>query len=137
MTYLQLKNVVKGLLTGDNMLTKDDDVVISLLGMAFNHIAMKAESLHLLTIDKDVDILRLGVGGYVTRTPYLPVVDSDVLDIDPDLCYAAARMIASYVSKQGGQYHKREAEEIITMYNGKVYTLLESINIDGGLEDDF
>jgi len=127
MTYLQLKNTVKGLLVGDLMLPKEDEVVVALLGMAYNHIGMHAQALHLLTLDKDSEILRIGVDEYMTRKPDLPNTDDSMLDIDDELGYVAARLIASYVSKEKAGMHYAAATEMIRDYNGKVYEILDSI----------
>ena len=130
MTFKFLKDVTTGLLTGDNVLPKQDDVVIGLLGYAYNQIATRAEALHLLTLSNTADILRLAPGDYYTRTPELPEKDTDILDIDDKLVYVAARFIASYVSKSKGEIHLREAKRLILDYNSKVYEILETMELN-------
>jgi len=137
MTFGALKYTVTGLLINDNILPKNDDVVISLLDMAHHHIANKAEALHLLTLNKDENILRLSRGDYLTRIPRLPkttadtVPDTAVLDLDHELCFASARLIASYVckDKQTSMFHVREANVIIDDYNSKVNELLAELDL--------
>ncbi len=130
MKYKVLQNVTTGLLTGDVLLPNDEDVMLGLLEMAFSELANKAEALHLMTLDKNSDFNRMAQGDYLMRTPELPKSGSDVLDIDHELCFALARIIASYVSREKGGIHKSEAIKLINDYNGKVYELLETVSID-------
>ncbi len=130
MTYGMLKNVATGLLLGDKVLTNNDEVLISLLAMAFNEIAMHANSLHLMTLNRAGETARLAQGDYVIRTPQLPTVDTDELDIDNELGFVAARFIASYISQNNKEYHMHNAKIMIKDYNEKVAELLESFTID-------
>jgi len=125
MTYKQLKDITTGLLVGDNVLPKDDAVIKGLLGYAFNIIATRAEALHLLTKNPDLDILRLAPGDYFTRTPNLPDDEDSELDIDDELVYVAAEIIASILSKNNKAQHERAIDRLIIDYNSKVYELLE------------
>ena len=60
MTYGNLKLLVTGLLIGDNVLPKDDNVIKQLLEYSFSMVSDTAEALHLLTLNKDEeDIQRL------------------------------------------------------------------------------
>jgi len=130
MTYGVLKNLVTGLLMGDNVIPKDDEVIKALLSYAFNMVSNKAEALHLLTLNKNDDILRMGTGDYLVRTPELPVLDSDELDIDHELGFAAARYMAAMISKEKAIIHQQYGDDEILKYNGKVYQILEKIRID-------
>lgn len=129
MTYRALKYVTEGLLTGDNKLPKEDDVMKALLGMAYNTIANKCQVLNLMTLDKSADILRIGKSSYMIRKPELPIGETDELDIDDDLCYVAASLIASYVSKDKFQVHESRAVNGIRDYNAKVQEILESLKL--------
>jgi hypothetical protein len=115
MTYIMLKNVTKGLLVGDNVLPKDPNVVLAQLAMAYNYIANKCPVMSLMTLDNTEDILRLGSGSYKVRVPDLPESDDDELDIDDDLGYAAANLMASYISKRNKQWLLGEAERLINI----------------------
>lgn len=130
MTYIELKNLTSGLLIGDNVLPKDDDVFKSLLSYAFNIISNKAEALRLLTMNSTEDIIRLGPGEYLVRKPNLPTLDTDELDIDHELGFAAARYIASMISKDKIAIHQQYGDDEILKYNGKVYQILEKIKIE-------
>ena len=130
MTYGQLKNLVSGLLIGDNVIPKDDAVFKQLLSYAFNMISNKAEALRLMTINSTEDIIRLGPGEYLIRTPKLPETESEELDIDHELGFAAARYIASMISKDKIQIHQQYGDDEILKYNGKVYQILEKVKIE-------
>ena len=67
--------------------------------------------------------------------PILPEDDSDELDIDDELCFAAARFMCSFVSREKGGIHVNEAQHLIRMYNQKVQTFFENIDQDGDLVD--
>ena len=99
MTYGQLKSLTSGLLIGDNNIPKDDAIFKSLLSYAFNMISNKAEALRLMTMNSTEDIIRLGPGEYLIRTPKIPESDTEELDIDHELGFVAARYIASMISK--------------------------------------
>lgn len=127
MTYGLLKNVVKGLMVGDNNPPSDNDIYLGLLAYAFNMIGNKAESFHLLTLNRKQDLLRMASGDYFMRVPELPVLDTDELDIDNELGFVAARYICSMISDRKSQMHIDKAEELIRDYNGKVYQIFDSI----------
>jgi len=130
MTYKQLKSMCKGLLVGDNSLPQDQDEMLGLVELAFYDIATNSLALRLLTLDKNTNILRMAQGNYLTRFPILPSEESDVLDIDHELCYAAARLIASYVSKNKPKVHFVEAKKIINDYNAKVTEIEQTVSVD-------
>lgn len=130
MTYGQLKSLTSGLLIGDNNLPKDDAIIKSLLSYAFNMISNKAEALRLMTMNSTEDIIRLGPGEYLVRTPKIPESDSEELDIDNELGFVAARYIASMISKEKIAIHQQYGDDEILKYNGKVYQILEKIKIE-------
>lgn len=130
MTYGQLKSLTSGLLIGDNNLPKDDAIVKSLLSYAFNMISNKAEALRLMTMSSTEDIIRLGPGEYLVRTPKMPESDAEELDIDHELGFVAARYIASIISKEKIAIHQQYGDDEILKYNGKVYQILEKVKIE-------
>jgi hypothetical protein len=129
MTYRVLKHVTRGLLTGDNALPSENDIILGLLAYAYQLIANKAEALHLLTTNKDSEMIRFGNGDYYLRVPRLPNDEDELLDIDDELGFAAARYIASFISKDKAAIHVASAEEIIRLYNSKVYEVLETLPV--------
>lgn len=130
MTYGGLKSLVTGLLIGDNVIPKDDAVMKSLLSYAFDMIANKAEALRLMTMNSTEDIIRLGPGEYLVRAPNIPEIDTDELDIDHELCFVAARYIAAMLSKEKIKIHQDYGDDGILRYNGKVYQILEKVEIE-------
>ena len=130
MTYGGLKSLVAGLLIGDNNMPKDDVIFKSLLSYAFDMIANKAEALRLLTMTSTEDIVRLGPGEYLVRTPIMPNNDSDELDIDHELGFVAARYIAAMLSKEKIKIHQQYGDDGILRYNGKVYQILEKVELE-------
>ena len=130
MTYGGLKSLVTGLLIGDNVIPKDDAVMKSLLSYAFDMIANKAEALRLITMNSTEEIVRLGPGEYLVRKPNLPTLDTDELDIDHELCFVAARYIAAMLSKEKIKIHQDYGDDGILRYNGKVYQILEKVEIE-------
>lgn len=140
MTYQVLKSITAGLLTGDNKLTTEADVLLGMVSYALTTVATKADSLHLMTLDTSGDILRLGHGDYVIRRPQLPVFDADELDIDDELGYAVARLLAGMVSKEKGGIHNGAAERIILDYNAKVYEIIDQMQQEAllaGITDQY
>ena len=130
MKYKELKVLVSALLVGDNRITSNEAELKSLLMLAFNDIASRAQSLRLMTKSMNKEVLRGSVGDYLTRYPELPENDESELDMDKDLCFAAARFIASYVSKNKPAVHVEEGEKMIRLFNGKVNSMIESIKVD-------
>ena len=130
MTYRALKYVATGLLTGDNKLPKEEDVLKALLGMALNYISNKCTVLNLMTLDKSGSIYRIGTGKHMQRRPDMPKDDDSELDIDDDLGYVAASLIASYVSEAKVALHQTRADTAIRDYNAKVTEILESIRVE-------
>ena len=136
MTYSNLKYLVKALLVGDNVLTKDNNEVLVLLSYAYDKIANEADALKLFTaVTEDKQIIRQGPGSLFVRMPNLPEEDSDELDIDDELCYAAARFMCSFVSREKGGIHVKEAQSLIRTYNHKVQVFFENMDQYGDLED--
>ena len=136
MTYKELKAVIKGLLSSDFPLPEDDLAVKALLGMAYSYIADKCQVLNLQTEDKSAMIQRLGRGKHMVRVPELPEKDASELDIGHELGYAAASLIASYISEKKVAIHQGRADDIIRSYNAKVDEFLESLEELQGLAND-
>ena len=134
MTYKELKVLTKGLLSSDFPLPEDEDAVKALLGMAYSYIADKCQVLNLQTMDKGAVIQRLGRGKHMVRVPELPEMDSSDLDIGHELGYAAASLMASYVSEKKVAIHQSRADDIIRSYNAKVDEFLESLEELNGEE---
>lgn len=134
MIYRELKTLTKGLLSSDFPLPEDDLSVKALLGMAYSYIADKCQVLNLQTEDKSAMIQRLGRGKKLIRVPELPEEDSSELDIDHELGYAAASLVASYVSEKKVAIHQGRADDIIRSYNAKVDEFLESYDETTGSE---
>lgn len=131
MTLKRLKSIVSGLLTGDNVMPSDKDVILGLLGMAFSEVSTHANSLRLITIGKSSAVARLASEpDYHYRYPVMPESDEDELDIDEELSYPVARFVASYVSDKKMLMHKSEAMRLIREYNSKVAELLTAIYKD-------
>ena len=130
MTYKRLQTLVTGLLTGDVVLPSDADVTLSLLEMAMSEVATQAEAMHLMTLNRMNKVTRLSMGQYVVRTPELPSSENAELDIDHELCFPLARIIASYISLNKMEIHVREAKRLITDYNVKVYEILETLQLN-------
>lgn len=126
MTYKELKILTKGLLSSDFPLPENNDSVKALLGMAYSYIADKAQVLNLQTEDKSAMIQRLGRGKFLVRMPELPELDEDELDIGHELGYAAASLVASYVSEKKVAIHQARADDWIRSYNAKVDEFIES-----------
>jgi hypothetical protein len=128
MTYKEFKTLTKALLIGDVNLTSDDAEIMMLLEYAFQRIADEADALKLLTEpNPDEQIIRNGPGLLYIRMPKLPEFEDDELDLDNELCFAAARFVCSFVSKDKISLHITEASNIIRSYNQKVQSFLESL----------
>lgn len=136
MQYKRLLALTKGLLTGDNTLPTDGDTLEGLLSYAFYQVAVKAQSMHLMTLHRKNGIIRLGEGDYLLRTPDIPEALTDDLDIDEELCYPTARYLASFVSKDKSTIHILEAERLINDYNGKVYEIMDAIKVNEKVLDE-
>lgn len=136
MTYRAFKYVATGLLTGDTKLPKEEDILKALLGMAYNYISNKCTVLNLMTLDKSADIHRLGAGKHMLRKPNVPDSDDTELDIDDDLGYVAASLVASYVSAEKVSIHQTRADTAIRDYNAKVTEIIESLALqEDGIYD--
>ena len=141
MTYGMLKSLTAGLLTGDNVLPTDPDVMQSLVGYSLTTVATQADSLHLMTLSTTANVLRLAQGDYLIRVPLVPEDDVDVMDIDEELAPAVARYIASYLSRDKGGIHVNAAKRIILDYNSKTYEIIDQMELEaieeGVLEIDY
>lgn len=126
MTYADLKTLTKALLTSDFPLPDTEAATKALLSMAYNYLVDKCQVLNLQTKDKSETIQRLGRGDFLVRKPDLPKSDKDELDIDEELCYAVASLLASYLSDKKVAIHQARADEIIRSYNAKVDEFIES-----------
>ena len=130
MTYGTLKSLTSGLLTGDNVLPKDEAALQGLVQYALTTVAMQADSLHLMTLSTTADVLRLAQGDYLIRMPVAPVFDEDLIDIDEELTFAIARYIASFVSRDKGGIHVQAANRIILDYNAKTYEITDQMQVE-------
>jgi len=119
LTYSTLQKLTTGFLTGDNVLPSDPEVTLVLLQNALVATAMKANSLHLMTLSTTANVLRLADGDYLIRMPELPTADTDTIDIDEELTFAVARFMASYISRDKGGIHVQAANRTILDYNAK------------------
>jgi len=136
MTLTRLNETTNGLLTADNTLTEDPEAVLGLLEMAFSDVIAHADALHLMTLNRTGNIFRLAQGKYVVRMPELPTTDEDELDLDNELCFAVARLMASYMSEKKSSVHCTEAKRLIRNYDSKVFEILEALKGQGGGTSD-
>jgi hypothetical protein len=128
MTYRDFKHLVEALLIGDVTLTENDEEILVLLRYAYERIANEADALKLFTTENpNEQIVRNGPGKLFVRMPKVPEFEDDELDIDEELCFAAARFICSFVSTAKVDLHLREASKIINSYNQKVQTFFETL----------
>ena len=130
MTYSMFKSITTGLLTGDNVIPKDVEVLSGLVQYALTTVAMQADSLHLMTLSTTADVLRLAQGDYLIRTPVSPALDTDLMDIDEELVFAVSRYLASYLSKEKGGIHVNAADRIIKDYNAKTYEIQDQMRLE-------
>ncbi len=136
MTYGNLKSLVSALLIGDSTLTVKEEEVLVLLDYAYDRIANETDAMKLFTEDPvGLKILRQGPGRQYVRRPFLPENDEDILDIDHELSFVAARFMASFVSREKMAFHEGEAQKLIRLYNAKVATYFETLEQYGGLEE--
>ncbi len=133
MTYQFLRNITSGLLIGDTKLP-DNEVLAGLVAYALTTVATTADSLHLMTLSTEADVLRLAQGDYLIRRPVPPVFLEDTIDMDEELCFAVARLIAGMLSKEKGGMHTSIAQRIILDYNAKVYEITEQMQQEAAYE---
>ena len=62
MKYKKFKVLLRGLLHGDNIVPSDDETLLGLVEYSLNMISERAESLHLLTLNKAEIIQRMATG---------------------------------------------------------------------------
>jgi len=136
MIYKDFKHLVEALLIGDTTLTKNDDEIMVLLRYAFERIANEADAMKLFTTENPNErIVRNGPGGLYVRMPKVPEYEEDELDIDEELCFAAARFVCSFVSMQKVELHLREGSKIINSYNQKVQAFFETLEAQDKFPD--
>lgn len=136
MTYGEIKSLVRALLIGDQTLTKNEDEILMLLAYAYDKIANESDAMKLFTEDVvENRILRIGPGRQFIRRPVLPEDDIDVLDIDDELCFVAARFMCSFVSREKTGLHMSEAYNLIRLYNAKVQSYFEHLAQEGELDE--
>jgi|GEM_PF-2945085 len=127
MTYGNLKHLVRALLIGDNVLTKVNDEILSMLDYAYDTVANEADAMKLFIENPtQYKIIREGPGNQYIRRPALPTNDSDILDIDHELAFAVARIMCSFISREKTLVHLEEAKRIIRLYNEKVARFFEA-----------
>lgn len=80
MTYGMLQSLTTGILTGDNVLPADPDVLQSLVKYSLDTVATQADSLHLMTLSTTANVLRLAQGDYLIRVPDAPVTITAAVD---------------------------------------------------------
>jgi len=137
MTYKDLKHLTEALLIGDVTLTKNNEEFLTLLRYAFERIANEADALKLFTTDTPNErIVRNGPGGLFVRMPKIPEFEDEELDLDEELCFAAARFICSFISTAKVDLHLREASKIINSYNQKVEKFFESLEASNAFPED-
>lgn len=136
MTYAKLKTLTQAYLISDNKLPPEPEVFLVLTESALLEVATRAESLHLMTLSKSDNILRLAYGEYMIRVPESPLLDSDYVDIDEELVPAVARIIASSISKDKGGMHATVANRLILDFNAKTYGMLDTVTQKAELEID-
>jgi hypothetical protein len=131
MTWLRLQSLTEALLAGDNVLPKSVESRLSLLEYALEEVSSVAETLVLYTDKTDTsrEKIRRSVydkNKYIAKAN-LPTTDEDEIDIDDGLCFAIARLMASFISRDKFQLHEKKAEMIIQRYNAKIYSYREDI----------
>ncbi|MCK5848725.1 MAG: hypothetical protein KAH01_05960 [Caldisericia bacterium] len=128
MTFKDLKSLVNVLLTGDVVLTENNDELMMLLRYGFERISNEADALKLFTVEEpNQRIVRNGPGGLFVRMPNVPEFEEDELDLDEELCFAVARHMCAFVSTSKSKEHTAEAMKIINSYNQKVTTFFENL----------
>jgi len=123
-TWDVLQKLTGAFLSGDNTMASDETVRLILLEEALHIVASKAETLTLETTDEALYVLRQGSAGddnVFIRIPETPVDGNSIIDIDRLLIPAVARYMASFVSREKMEWHEKKAEDIINIFNNKVY----------------
>ena len=130
MTYGQLKGLCSSLLIGDTKLPMDNVKLLPLVDYGLQKIAMKADSLRLMTKNTAANIVRVASNKQYIRKPNLPALDDDILDIDDELCYALANFISGFLSKNKPKEFNNEAQNIMNDFNSKVYDIIMGTEFD-------
>ena len=107
-----------------------DSVLKPLLEEAMLYIANNAHVLGLVTRSKDFTLLRKLNDGYYMRRPTMPSSDGETLDMDHELCFAVANIVAAHLSKRKTEFFMLEAEEIVNQYNFKVYNASDQLEAE-------
>ena len=128
MRWKELQILVESIIGGDHVLVKDSAKRLALLNYALHEVANRATTLRLLTDNTDEHIIRQAREGTFIREAVLPENDEEVVDIDTGLCFAVARYMASFISKEDKTIlrHEYKASQIILKYNSKVESFLNS-----------
>ena len=127
MNWTRLQALVEALLSGDHTLVVNEEARVALLAYAYEEVSNLSE---VLTNERDgdgVNQVRVTTIGHVKR-PDLPSNGDSAIDVDYGLCFAVARFMASYVSKEKFSIHREAAIEIINTYNRKVYSSKDQNN---------
>jgi hypothetical protein len=130
MTLYEVRNLTSALLFGDTKLP-DNSSFLLLLEQSFQYILNESTPLKLITQSKDFTLMRVLTNGdspRYLRKPRVPLNDGEELDIDDELCFAVANLVASYLSKRKPDYFKRYAIEVIAQYNMKIMRAEELID---------
>ena len=135
MTYESLKNLTRSLLIGDTKLPTDEVLLRPLVDYGLQKLAMKADSLRLMTKDSNSNIIRLATNKMYIRKPQLPHSDTDDMDIDDELTYALSNYIASFISKNKPEKFAAEAKAITEDFNSKVYDVIMGTEFDPEAKD--
>jgi len=135
MTLKGFKNLLAVMLTGDNIVPSDNDLLVAAIDYSLKIVADASEPLVLMTLDHSVPIIRLGLGDYAIRRYELPEDDLDELDIDEDLVPVVARLVASLVSKEKGAIHSAIANKLMIDHNAKVYDIVSQMSSEEELVD--
>jgi hypothetical protein len=125
MKWGRLKKLTSSLLSGDHILPDGEEDKVVLLEYALEEITDLSEPLQ-LEVDPDspvTNLVRIGYNGKKFRRANLPNTDDDEVDIDEGLTYAAARLIASYVSMQKFDLHRAAALDLMQRYMNKVESM--------------
>jgi len=130
MTYGQLKALCSSLLIGDTKLPTDNLKLLPLVDYGLQKIAMKADSLRLMTKNGSASIVRVASNKQFIRKPNLPSLDDDIIDIDDELCYALANFVCGFLSKNKPDKFNAEAQTVMNDFNSKVYDVIMGTEFD-------
>jgi len=135
MTWGRLQKLTEALLTGDYNFPKDIEARIALLQYALEEITDLSEPTQLESTDLSVEKVRSGYNGVVYRRANLPDNDTEEMDIDIGLCFACARLMASYISKEKFNLHRNMAIELLNRYTAKIESFREDNAVYGKYDE--